>query len=145
MTTPLERITARIAPFGDLDADTFSPKPLLTLEEFFDGNDVVGSILCNVVLDEEGYDAPTPQQVRAVLEAIRARDDVDDVRVAIGMFDDPDWPFAEEVVVVTDADPNVVLGWFPEAYAPDAVAAADDEEYEDIKYSVERFRICWWD
>ncbi len=145
MTTPLERITSRIAPFRDGDTDTFAPKPLLTLEEFFDGNEVTGSILCNVVLDEEAYDAPTPRQVRAVLETIRARDDVDDVRVAIAMFDDPDWPFAEEVVVVTDAEPDVVASWFPEVYAPDAITDAGDEEYEDIRGAIERFRVCWWD
>lgn len=36
---------------------------MLTLEEVFGGNDVVGSILCNVVLGET-FDTPTPQHVR---------------------------------------------------------------------------------
>ncbi|QHO91983.1 hypothetical protein CWT12_12595 [Actinomyces sp. 432] len=145
MTTPLERITARIAPFWDADAGVYRPTPLLTLEEFFEGNHVTGSVMANVVLDGEPQDMPDPQQVCAVLEKLLSRDDVDDVRVAISMFDDPDWPFAEEVMVVTDVRPEQVRSWFPEAMAPDQVLPLPDRELEDIGWPTERIRVCWWD
>lgn len=145
MTTPLERVTARIAPF--LDGDLCRPRPLLTLEEFFDGNDVVGSILCNVTILTDGVpDSPTPQQVRDVLETIRSRGDVDDVRVAVAMFDDPDWPFAEEVLVVTDTSADEVRAWFPEAMAPDDVLDPEHlDGFEPIDLQGGRPVICWWD
>lgn len=145
MTTPLERITSRIAPF--LADGVCHPKPLLTLEEFFDGNDVAGSILCNVTILTDGVpDSPTPQQVRDVLATIRSRRDVDDVRVAVAMFDDPDWPFAEEVLVVTDAPADEVRTWLPEAMAPDEVLVPGHlDGFEPIDLQGRRPVICWWD
>ena len=50
--TPLERITQRVNRNGDVN-DPKTPRPLLTLAEFFEGNHVVGSIGCNLM--------PTPQ------------------------------------------------------------------------------------
>lgn len=69
MTTPLERITALVS--DRLDNDLFTSTPLLTLKEFFDGNDVDGSILCNLVLDDGG--AVSPQLAYAELVGIRMR------------------------------------------------------------------------
>jgi len=46
--TPLERITERVNRHGDVN-DASTPRPLLTLAEFFEGNDVVGSIGCNLL------------------------------------------------------------------------------------------------
>lgn len=145
MATALERITARVAPFLD-DAGGCDPMPLLTLEEFFDGNDVVGSIWCNVMLGPDmAAGTPTPGQALEVLEEIRDRDDVDDVRVAVTMFDDPDWPFSDQVVIVTDAEPDQVRSWFPAVLAPDEVDPADAEGYEPIGLPIERLIVCWWD
>jgi hypothetical protein len=39
--TPLERVTARVSRQGDVNKLS-TPRQLLTLEEFFDGNDVGG-------------------------------------------------------------------------------------------------------
>jgi hypothetical protein len=150
MTTALERVHARV---GDLGADGV-PLPLLTLAEFFDGNDEPGSILCNVVLSgagEDEDDAPTPQQVRAVLATVAGRPEVADVRVVVTEADDPDWwPFADRVLVVTSADPEVVRGWFPADYAPDEVFPhADEVRPQPVEpYDVPAGHaavICWWD
>jgi len=54
-TTPLEKITQRVNQNGHFYNDNI-PVPLLTLEEFFEGNYVVGSIGCN--LDAE----PNPEE-----------------------------------------------------------------------------------
>ena len=61
--TPLERITERVSRLGHPD-DHKTPVPLLTLAEFFEGNDHVGSICCNL------SPIPQPAQVYAFLKRI---------------------------------------------------------------------------
>ena len=110
--TPLERITARVNRNGDVN-DFTTPRPLLTLEEFFEGNEVVGSIGCNLA------STPTPAEFYAVFQRIAARPDVADVRVQVSLFDDPAWPFSDMVWIVTSAEPQEVLGWFTDEMYPD--------------------------
>lgn len=81
--TPLERITQLVNINGDVnDPDTL--RPLLSLEDFFIGNNIVGSICCNVTPEQ------SPQTIYHHLQKIRERNDVSDVLVEITMFDDPD-------------------------------------------------------
>jgi hypothetical protein len=148
MTTALERVHARV---GDVGADG-APLPLLTLAEFFDGNDEPGSILCNVVLSDAGEDeddAPTPQQVREVLTALAERPEVADLRVVVTEADDPEWwPFADRVLVVTSADPETVRGWFPADYAPDEVVPQVGDRHPVEQHDVPAGHaalLCWWD
>jgi hypothetical protein len=71
-------------------------RPLLTLEEFFEGNDHYGSIGCN--LPGEVY----PQKFFEVFRSLRDRPDVADVLVEMKSWDDPeDWPFSDRVWVIT--------------------------------------------
>jgi hypothetical protein len=94
--TPLERISQRVNRHGDVN-DPDTPRPLLTLAEFFGGNEVVGSIGCNLI------PTPTPAEFHLLLSRIAARRDVGDVRVEVTMFDDPDWPFSDTVWIITSA------------------------------------------
>ncbi|MEZ4223538.1 MAG: hypothetical protein R3B13_21500 [Polyangiaceae bacterium] len=112
--TPLERVTERVTRNGHPDEEG-TPRPLLTLSEFFDGNDVDGSIGCNL------NPMPTPSQMRAVLERILGRPDVADVLIQVSMFDDPQWPFSDTIWVITNASPDDLQGWFPEQFKPDEV------------------------
>src|SRR5262245_66661078 len=112
--TDLERVTSRANRNGDPN-DPATPRPLLTLAEFFDGNDVVGSIGCNL------SPTPTPSEFRAILAAIAARPDVGDVRVQVTMFDDPDWPFSDTVWSMTSADTATVASWFAPDVGPASV------------------------
>lgn len=91
------------------------PAPLLSLEEFFEGNDQTGSIGCN--LDAE----PEPQEFHELLASIRSKSEVRDVRIQITCVDDPglEWPFSDTVWIITTAGPDVVRDWFPERLAPD--------------------------
>src|SRR5262245_15811481 len=95
------RLAERVNRLGDPN-DPVTPRPLLTLAEFFDGNDVVGSICCNL------SPTPTPAEVYTVLSRIAARPEVSDVRVQVTMFDDPEWPFSDTVWVITNSDPAAV-------------------------------------
>lgn len=136
-----DRITERVNRLGDPN-DPSTPRPLLTLSEFFDGNDVAGSIGCNLT------PMPMPSEVHALLSRIAARPDVGDVRVQVTMFDDPDWPFSDTVWVMTSADASAVASWFPEDLAPDAVEAGWQEgvAYEPCAIPPGMQPIaCWWD
>jgi len=141
MTTPLARVTERVNRGGDVN-DPTTPTPLLTLEEFFEGNDAVGSICCNLV------PSPTPAQVHEVLKAIRARPEVADVRVAVAMFDSPDWPFSETVWVMTSASPETVWSWFPEDLRPSETWAGWTAKQRFEPYAPPPGTQpvgCWWD
>ena len=137
----LQRITERVSRLGHPD-DPETPRPLLTLEEFFEGNDVVGSIGCNLP------SAPAPGDIYRALKRIAERTEVADVRVQVTQFDDPDWPFSDTVFVFTGATPEEVLTWFPEELRP-------DESWQGFNPSIRHepcatpdgsFPIaCWWD
>ena len=139
--TPIERVTERATRNGDPN-DERTPRPLLTLDEFFDGNEVAGSIGCN--LDP----MPEPREMYALLRAIATRADVADVRVQVTMFDDPDWPFSDTVWVITSASPSDVASWFSEDWRPDSVGAGwlEGVEYEQIEVPSGYEPVgCWWD
>ncbi len=103
----LESITERVNRNGHPD-DPNTPRPLLTLEESFQGNHVTGSICCNL------YPCPEPHQVHIALQEIEQRDDVSAIYVQVTAFDDPDWPFSDTAWVITTADSDVVASWIPE-------------------------------
>jgi hypothetical protein len=139
--TPLERITERVSRHGDVD-DPSTMRPLLTLEEFFDGNDVDGSIWCNC------SPMPSANEAYTVLKQIRAKPGVADVRVEVSQFDVPEWPFSEVVWVITGATPDVVKSWFPKAVAPDAVSIgwSKNSTYEPLDIPAGTQPVaCWWD
>jgi len=139
---PLERITDRVNRLGEAN-DPSVPRPLLTLAEFFEGNDVVGSIGCNLI------PTPTPAEFYTVLSAIAARPEVRDVRVQVTMFDNPDeWPFSDTVWVITSADTATVRAWFTEAMAPDEVQEGwvKGVAYEEYQLPAGTKPVCcFWD
>jgi len=137
--TPLERISERVMRLGHPD-DPKTPRPLLTLSEFFDGNSHVGSICCN--LDP----LPTPAEVYTLLKGIAARPDVADIRVVITQFDEPEWPFSDTVYVMTTATPEEVASWFDETLRPDDFCEGFGGTYEPYM-PPPGFRpvALWWD
>jgi hypothetical protein len=139
--TPLERITKRVNQAGDLNKGT-TPRPMLTLEEFFEGNDVVGSIWCNC------SPHPSPADAYAILKTVRSKAGVADVRVEVGMFDMPEWPFSEVVWVITDRSADEVQSWFPKAVAPDDIFVGwrDGVATEPVHVPKGMNAVgCWWD
>ena len=108
-----------------------SPPPVVTLEDFFEGNDDRGSIGCNLLED----DNPGLDEFYRVLREVRDRPDVQDVLVEIDddnaedededdeNEDDADvcWPFSERVYVLASAAADEVGRWL-ESLHPDDVA-----------------------
>lgn len=128
MSSALERITERVSRNGDVNEPT-TTRPLLTLEEFFEGNEFAGSIWCNL------SSAPEPEQVFEILKGIRSRSNVADVRIEVTMFDDPDWPFSDCIWVITSATPEEVQTWFDDDFAPDDVWSGwnSDRTFEHVE------------
>ena len=99
---------------ADVEAYLATPRPLpvVSLEDFFEGNDDEGSIGVNL--------SPHPGLPKffQVLARIRDRRDVQDVLVEIWEVDESDadaWPFSERVYVLTrESDGEKVLEWFAE-------------------------------
>jgi hypothetical protein len=139
--TPLERISERVSRDGNPNlSDT--PRPILSLAEFFEGNNVQGSIGCN--LDAQ----PSPAQIHQRLKEIAGRSNVADVRVVVTQFDDPSWPFSDTIWVVTDAEPDEVTTWFGEDMHLDACFAGWYEDTPTEPYSVPqgmKIVVCQWD
>ena len=83
------------------------PLPLVTLEEFFVGNDDYGSIGCNL--------SPQlgPQVFFERLNFVRSQSNVQEVFVEINeVAEDPTtWPFADRVYVLTSAAAADVERW----------------------------------
>lgn len=114
--------------------------PLVSLEEFFEGNDDYSSIGCNLDMPSAPsapaasgwfqrmlsakpakqvapsgphWPHPGPQGFYQILRTIRERPDVQDVLVEISNADvsEGDWPFSEWVYVLTAASFEDVEAW----------------------------------
>jgi len=117
--------------------------PVVSLEAFFDGNDDLGSIGCNLP------DHPGVQRFNEILAAIRSRPEVQDVLVGIYEIveDDTTWPFAETVYVLTTASSSTVQEWTAEL-EPDEVTAgfldAEPPGTPPLRPGMTPVRV-WWD
>ena len=110
--SPRERLLQRI---GDIN-DFSRPRPLVTLEEFFDGNNDFGSIGYNL------RSPPGPQPFYELLRQLRDRPDVREVRIEVKDLESPrGWPSTDTIWFVTSATAAEVAAWFPKALQPDAV------------------------
>ena len=107
-----QRLLDRIGDINDMSL----PRPLVTLDEFFEGNDDPGSI---------GYNLPdplSPQEFRQALDTVEARKDVDAVMIEVKDLEDPEgWPSTDTVWVITTAEAESVPAWLPESLRPDDV------------------------
>ena len=134
------KLEALLKTIGDVN-DPDTPSRLVSLEQFFDGNDDGGSIWCNLEL------APEPADVRKVLEGIRARPDVHDVLILVTQWDgEGSWPFSDTVLIVTSADADAVESWLGDDHRPDEIypGAPSHAEPYTAPQGVQVFS-AWWD
>ncbi len=85
----------------DLESD---PEQFVPIDRFFDGNDDVGSIGCNL------FEHPGIDRFREILVGLTRREDVEAVYVQIAEIDPDDeaWPFSDTVLVVGTIDPETL-------------------------------------
>lgn len=96
--------------------DSYMPRPLVSLELFFEGNDDFTSIL------PDRPDKPVPSEVYAFLKGLRNKEDVHDILIEVREMENPDgWPFSDTIWFITTAGPNEVVSWFPDRLSPDEV------------------------
>jgi hypothetical protein len=111
---PPQPLLERISRNGDIN-DPSTPRPLVTLEEFFEGNDDYGSIGYNF-----GRPQPAPAEFYALFQQIRDRPDVSDVLVEVSQHEMPDeWPSTDTVWIITSSVESDVLAWLGDRFAPD--------------------------
>ena len=143
MSDPRSTLIERISRLGDVN-DPETPSPLVTLEEFFAGNDDLGSIGCNFYPDQ-----PAPCEFYELFRSIRTKPGVTDVRVEVSEHDDPDeWPFSDTVWIVTSESPEAVAAWLGERFAADEIFVGfqSDRPRESILIPDGMNAIgVWWD
>lgn len=116
---------------------------VVSLEDFFTGNDDLGSIGCNL-----GDDQPSIQDFFETLKEIRSKPQVQDVLVRIYDYDDPaSWPYTDTVYVLTSAPLDEVEEWVAPLH-PDEVHVewmyGKPGAAPEMKKGVTPFSV-WWD
>jgi hypothetical protein len=136
-------LVERISRNGDVN-DPTTPRPLVTLEEFFDGNDDMGSIGYNF-----GARQPAPSEFYSFFKRIRARRDVADVRVEISQHDDPEaWPVTDTIWIVTSASDSDVSAWLGDRFAADDLlnGLPPDRKFDALSIPAKMRAVgVWWD
>jgi len=141
--TPLEALARRINRNGDIN-DSETPRPLVTLEEFFEGNSDYGSIGYNFYPDQ-----PSPSEFYSLFRSIRERSDVAEVLVEVSQHEVPDeWPSTDTVWIITTASPDAVRAWLGQRFQPDEVFEGWTEIIRREDYPVPEGMKpvgVWWD
>jgi hypothetical protein len=125
----------RIHPLG--------PNPLVSLEEFFDGNTDYGSIGCNLSAH------PGPQFFYSILRDIRSKPKVQNVFVQLTDLDvdDQTWPFSDRVYVIADATVEEIAQW-SSTLQPEPIeegfAFGTPQDAPQLKSGMCVFTM-WWD
>ena len=144
---PREKLLQRIGDINDFDR----PRPLVTLGEFFEGNDDWASIGYNL------SDQPSPAEFHRLFASIEKRPDVADVRVQVQQMEDPDgWPSTDTIWIITCASPSDIREWLGERFAPDDLLEGlpkPDSQPGSVGYAVENYDVptgmkaygVWWD
>ena len=134
----IERIKALGLPSPD------RPLPLVTLEEFFLGNDDYGSIGCNLT------PMLGPHFFFEKLKLIRDQPNVQGVYIEVNEVDEADtsmWPFADRVYIFTSGTTEDVASWTT-SLRPDEIedgfAHGTPECAPELKPGYRCYAI-WWD
>ena len=105
MSDKLTAFLRRLGPDYEEHGYTKGPMPLVTLEEFFDGNN-----------DDGSFQGAPVVSARNALKSLREREDVADIRLGVTQWEGPStWPLAEYVYFVTSAQVADVKAWLKSA------------------------------
>ncbi|WP_252249480.1 hypothetical protein [Clostridium sp. VAP23] len=117
--------------------------PIVSLELFFEGNDDIGSIGCNIL------EHPGTEKIYSILKEVRNKSNVQDVLIEILEYDEGDdvWPFSERVYILTDAEEDEVMKWVEDL---DISGISEGDIYGQSKAAPKlsdgyRVYSLWWD
>jgi hypothetical protein len=115
-------------------------RALVTIEEFFDGNDDLGSIGCNL------NDHPGTEHFRKVLGDIAARPDVEAVWMQIYDLEESEWPFSENVMIVGSV-PKTEITHLTESLQPSEISEpqVDWTPSRAKNLAGRKYINLWWD
>jgi hypothetical protein len=116
---------------------------VVSLEDFFAGNDDRGSIGCNL-----GEQQPPIVEFYRQLREIRSKPNVQDVLVRIYDYDDPtSWPYTDTVYIISSAPLEEVKKW-ASSLLPDEVHAewmyGKPPAAPEVKPGMTPYSV-WWD
>ena len=113
---------------------------LVPIRDFFDGNDDMGSIGCNLV------EHPGVATFRSILEGLMNRPDVDAVYAEINELDPGpgSWPFADSVFIVGDISSDT-LARLLQPLGPDEVGPVADVPQGIAARHPGPVQSAWWD
>ena len=95
--------------------DFSSPRPLVSLSEFFNGNNDLGSIWYNL-------NSPGNEAVYHLLKKIEEREEVSEILIQISQHDDPDaWLVSDTIWFITSASTDEIVAMIPAQYQPDDI------------------------
>ena len=150
-------------------------KPVVSLEEFFEGNDDYGSIGCNldtpyaepvavprslpakvkgwfrqkpiIKIPAPTFPHPGPQGFYQILRTVREREDVQDVLVEIDDLEGLDWPFSEVVYVLTQAAVEDVEAWVKDLFPDEVATGYFGDKPSRAPELLPGYRVysIWWD
>ena len=116
--------------------------PIVSIERFFDGNDDLGSIGCNLI------EHPGTAVFRDTLLALLRRPDVEAVYAQIAELDpgDDSWPFTDTVFIVGNISADDLRAAVS-TLQPDTVGAADDFGVPPLisQRHHSPVMLIWWD
>lgn len=138
-----KRLLIRINQIGDIN-DPSVPKPLVTLEEFFEGNNDYSSIGYNFYPDQ-----PSPQEFYQLFKEFRAKTEVNDVLVEVNQHENPDmWPSTDTIWIITTASKENVNDWLGERFSPNEILLGFKTHIQLEPYNIpQNYHAIgiWWD
>jgi hypothetical protein len=146
-----------------------SRPPVVSLADFFNGNDSYGSFAANLTVPlpppppgcwnklrawwrGKTFDLPAPSDFYQLFKRVRDRDEVQDVLVEIRELEEEadgrQWPYSDTVLILARASRDEVAGWLEGPLHPDDLS----EGYPNGKPRVVReladgvkVFAAWWD
>jgi len=126
---------------------SYDTETVLTIEDFFDGNDDVCSSICANIADR-----PSTAVLRDFLLAVRERTCVSDVLIRVYEFEDAlasqdTWITSDTVYVISSASVSEVHDWF-RPLSPSAIGEESElSRFNNLPDVPEGARVIavWWD
>ncbi|HAG44160.1 MAG TPA: hypothetical protein DCL31_13605 [Clostridium sp.] len=117
--------------------------PIVSLEDFFEENNDIGSIGCNIL------EHPGIEKFYSILKEIRNKVNVQDVLVEIMEYDELDntWPFSERIYILTNEEKSEISIWTKELQVDDIGEGYVYGESKAVPKLEEGYLVysLWWD